>query len=183
MKQIIQILMVSLLISGCATGFMTSYGYDPKAGRETKIIYSPLFSSSSTPLAEGAEFRISIVITRRVEPISYSLLASIGGLTADDMESKATAEVHFKNDSKEIYKIKLKRFKMLNTEFGINIPEIILNPGDRYDTKQFAVKAPTYDVAFGLQLDYELNGQPFSQQFPMKRQTMEGLAEKEKNKK
>ncbi len=183
MKQLIQILMVSLLMSGCATGFMTSYSYDPKVGRETKTVYSPLFSSGSAPLAEGAEFRISVVITRRVEPISYNLFASIGGLTAEDLESKATAVVHFKNDSQQIYKITLRKINIGNNEFAIRAPEIILKPGDRLDTKEVVVKAPTYNTAFSLNLQYDLNGQSMNKSFSVRRQTMEELAEKEKKKK
>lgn len=52
----------ALLLCGCAVGFMTSYTSDPKTGKSTKTVYSPLFSSESLPLAEGAEFRVSVVI-------------------------------------------------------------------------------------------------------------------------
>lgn len=157
---------------------MTTYSHDPNTGRSTKTVYSPLFSSDSFQLAEGAEFRASVVNTRRVEPISYTLLASVGGLTLGDLDSKATAVIHFKNDSQETYQIILKKFRMHNQEFAIRFPEIILKPGDRYDTKSVPVKIGTYDTEFGLELDYELNGKPLTQQFPMLRQTMDQLKKK-----
>ena len=169
------LLVVVFLLSGCATGFMTIYSYDPKVGRETKTVYSPLFSSDSVPLTEGAEFRVSVVISRRVEPVSYSLLASVGGLTPDDMESTATAVVHFKNDSQQTYRIGLKEINILNQEFSVRIPEIILKSGDRFDTKEIAVKAPTYDTGFVLNLSYEIENKPANQTFAMKRERMEDL--------
>jgi hypothetical protein len=176
-KQLMLICATSLLLSGCAVGFMTSHTFDPKTGESTKTVYSPLFSSESMSLAGGAEFRVSVVITRRVEPISYILLSSVGGLTSDDMESKATAVVHFKNDSQQIYKIKLIKFIIWHRDFPINVPDVILEPGDRFDTKSVAVKAPTYDKDFSLDLLYELDGQSFSRMFSLRRETMEKLRE------
>ena len=177
MKKIqpIILLVVMLLLSGCATGFMTNYSYDPKVGRETKTVYSPLFSSDSAPLAQEVEFRVSVVITRRVEPISYNLLASMGGLTAEDMESQATTVVHFKNDSQQTYRIDLKEINILNRGFVVRIPEIILKPGDRFDTREIAIKAPTYDTSFTLSLRYEIEDGPASQIFAMRRERIEDL--------
>lgn len=174
-KQLIVICVIVLLLSGCATGLMTIYTYDPNSKKSTKTVYSPLFSSDSTPLAEGAEFRVSVVITRRVEPISYSLLSSIGGLGPDDLESKATVVVHFKNDSQQVYRINLKKIKIQSQEVAINLPEIVLDPRERFDTKSFIVKVPTYDTSFGIDLFYGLNGDSFSKKFTMTRQTMEEL--------
>lgn len=163
------------LLSGCAVGYMSSSTYNPKTGKTSETVYSPLFSTDSLPLAAGAEFRVSVVITRRVEPISYSLLSSIGGLTPDDMFSKATAVVHFKNDSQQIYRINLKKFAVLNEKFLVKVPEIVLRPGDRFSTKAISVKAPTYDSAFPLKLFYALDDEPFNQDFSMQRQKMEDL--------
>lgn len=178
--QVIIGVMAIFFFSGCATGFMSSYTYDSKTGEKTKTVYSPLFSTDSLPLAEGAEFRVSVVITRRVEPISYSLLSSIGGLTPDDMESKATAVVHFKNDSQQTYRVALRKIIILNQEFTIKLSEITLNPGDRFYTKSIVVKAPTYNTTFTLRLCYELEGMSFSQNFSMKRETVEELQKSRK---
>lgn len=175
LKSLVTLVLGMFLLSGCATGFMTSYSSDPKTGQSIKTVYSPLFSSDSSLLANGAEFRVSVVITRRVEPISYSLLSAVGGLTPDDMESKATAVVHFKNDSQQTYKIALKEINILNQGFFVRIPEIILKPGDRFDTKQILVKAPTYDTDFTLGLQYEIDGKTLSRTFSMRRETMEDL--------
>lgn len=172
------VIVIALLFSGCATGYMTSYKYDPKVGQETKTTYSPLFSSDSISLAGGAEFRVSVVITRRVEPISYSLLASVGGLPSEDLESKATAVVHFKNDSQQIYKINLRKITIASNEFNVRVPEIILRPENRIDSKEVTIKAPTYDTTFSLNLQYDLNGQTMSHNFSMQRQTMENLKER-----
>ena len=174
-------ILIAFLFSGCATGYMSSSTYDPQIGKTTKTVYSPLFSTESLPLAEGAEFRVSVVITRRVEPISYNLLASVGGLTPDDMESKATTVVHFKNDSQQTYRIDLKEINILNQGFFVKIPEIVLKPGDRFDTKQIAVKAPTYDTGFKLDLHYEIEGKPTSQIFAMRRERMEDLRQQRNN--
>lgn len=163
-------LLVVLLLSGCAAGTMSSYTYDQDTGRNIKTVYSPLFSTESLPLAEGAEFKVSVVITRRIEPISHGLLTSMGGLTAEDIESKATAVVHFKNDSMQTYRINLKKFTVLNHEFPITGAEIILKPGDRFDSKEFAVKAPTYDTTFTLKVAYDLGGVSLIQDFLMRRE-------------
>lgn len=168
-------LLIALLLSGCAAGTMSSYTYNQDTGRNIKTVYSPLFSTESLPLAEGAEFKVSAVITRRVEPISYGLLSSIGGLTAEDTKSKATAVIHLKNDSQQIYKVNLKKIIIFNQEFLVAKPEIILKHGDRFDTKEIPVKAPTYDASFNLNLIYEIDGQPFSQIFSMKRKTVDEL--------
>jgi hypothetical protein len=152
---------------------MTQYTYDH--GKRTKAVYSPLFSSDSVPLAEGAEFRVSLVITRRVEPISYSLLSAIGGLGPDDTESSATVVVHFKNDSQQTYRISLKEISVMNQKFNATIPEVVLKPRDRFDTEPVPVKAPTYNVDFELTLNYKINGKFFSQSFLMKRRTIEEL--------
>lgn len=168
-------LLAALLLSGCAAGVMSSYTYDQNTGRDIKTVYSPLFSSDSQFLAEGAEFRVSVVITRRIEPISHSLAASIGGLTSEDIESKATAVVHFKNDSDRIYRISLKKITALNQDFPISSSEIILKPGDRFDSREFAVKAPTYDTIFNLSLFYDIDGQPSTQNFSMRRKTSDEL--------
>ncbi len=149
--------------------------FDPKTGKRTETTYSPLFSSDSLPLAEGAEFRVSVVITRRVEPVSYSLLRSIGGLPPEDMESAATAVVHFKNDSTRSYRIGLKTIKILNKEFSVHLPEVTLKPGERFDTRSIPIKMATYDVWTDLDLTYELDGTLLVQNFPMRRQTMEEL--------
>ncbi|GEM_PF-3160693 len=175
MRKIFVLIITVFLTSGCATGYMYSSTYDPVTKKSTKVVYSPLFSTNSFPLAEGAEFRMSVVITRRVEPITYSLLTSIGGLGPDDMESTATVEGHFKNDSQKIYHITMNKLRIQNRDYVINASEIVLKPGDRYDTKAMAIKAPTYDVAFVLGLDYELDGKSLSQQFPMKRRSMEEI--------
>lgn len=167
--------MATFLISGCAVGFMTSYTQDPKTGKSIKTVYSPLFASDSLPLAEGVEFRVSVVNARRVEPISYTLLASIGGLPPEDMKSKATAVVHFKNDSEKIYRIDLKKLIILTKEFSIKIPQVVLKPGDRFDTKSIAVIVPTYDTKFSLDLAYELDGKSFIQNLSMQRETMEEI--------
>ncbi len=170
----------TFLLGGCAVGFMGSSTFDPKTGKSTKTTYSPLFSSDSLPLGEGAEFRISEVITRLVEPVSYSLLRSIGSLSPEDMESAATTVVHFKNDSKNSYRIGLKKIKILNKEFSVNIPEITLKPGDRFDTKSIPIKMATYDTESSLELSYELDGKFLVQNFSMRRQTMEELNTKRK---
>lgn len=163
------------LLSGCAVGYLRSSTYDPRTGKTNETVYSPLFSTDSSFLAEGAEFRVSVVITRRVEPITYSLLSAMGGLTPDDMISKATAVVHFKNDSQQIYTIHLKKLVVLNEEFLIKVPVIVLRPGDRFSTKAIPVKAPTYDSVFPLKLFYALDGESFDQDFSMHRQKMEDL--------
>ena len=179
-KQLTAICIIGIfLLGGCAIGFIDSYTSDPKTGKSTKTAYSPLFSSDSLPLAEGAEFRVSVVITRFVEPVSYSLLRSIGGLPPEDMESKATAVVHFKNDSKNIYRIGLKKIIILTKEFSVEVPEIILEPGDRFDTKSIPIKTATYDTQISLDLIYELDGNLFVRNFSMKRETMEEIKKKE----
>lgn len=181
MRKIIILILVAILTSGCAVGYMSSSTYDPHTGKRSDTIYSPLFSTDSIPLADGAEFRVSVVITRIVEPLSHSMLSVIGGLTLDDMVSKATAVVHFKNDSKQIYKINLKKIIVLNQEFLVKVPEVVLKSGTRFDTKTIAVKAPTYDTTFDLTLDYELDGKSFIQNFPMRRETMEEIEKHKEN--
>lgn len=179
-SKLLTLIVAMFLLSGCAVGFMTSYSQDPNTGKSIKRVYSPLFSSDSASLAEGAEFRVSVVITRRVEPISYNLLSSVGGLTPDDMESKATAVIHFKNDSQQTYQIDVREINILNQGFPVKIPEVVLKPGDRFDTKQIAVKAPTYDTDFSLKLRYELESKSTSQIFAMKREKMDDLKQREK---
>jgi len=61
---------------------------------------------------------------------------------------------------------------VLNEEFLIKVPEIVLRPGDRFSTKAILVKAPTYDSAFPLKLFYTLDGEFFDQDFSMQRQKM-----------
>lgn len=101
MRKYLYLLFVSFLCSGCASGYMTSSTYDPATGKYETKKYTPFFSSDSMQLAQDSEFRVSVVITRRVEPISHSLLTSMGGLGPDDLYSSATAVIHFKNDSAE----------------------------------------------------------------------------------
>lgn len=173
-------LLIVLLLSGCAAGVMSRYTYDQNTGRNIKTLYSPLFSTDSQSLAEGAEFKVSAVITRRIEPISHGLLTSMGGLSFADIESKATAVVHFKNDSTQIYRINLKKIIVLNQEFSVAGSEIILKPGDRFDSKEFAIRAPTYDTTFTLKLTYDLDGAPLSQDFSMRRKTADELDKKKR---
>jgi hypothetical protein len=180
-KQLIIICVMALLFAGCAAGSMCVYTYDPSSKKSTKTEYSSLFLSDSTSFAEGAEFTVSVVNTRRVEPISYGLLGSIGGLTSDDLESKATVVVHFKNDSQQAYRINLKKITILKQDFIINFPEIVLDPGDRFDTKVFSAKIPTYDTSFELDLFYELKGRLLTEKFTMSRQTIEELNKRRKS--
>ena len=175
MRKLFILMVGALLTSGCASGYMYSSTYDPATNKKMEVVYSPLFFSDSYSLADGAEFKVSVVITRRVEPISYGLLASIGGLGPDDLESSATVVVHFKNDSQELYKIQLNRF---NQGSPIGVPEIILKPGDRFSTREIPLKVLTYEKAFNLELDYQLNGRHFSQIFSLKRETVEDLRKK-----
>ena len=174
-RLIIACVIGTFVLGGCAVGFMGHSTFDPKTGKRTQTTYSPLFSSDSFPLAEGVELRVSMVITRRVEPVSYSLLRSIGGLPPEDMESAATAVVHFKNDSAHSYRIGLKTIKILNKEFSVHLPEITLKPGERFDTKSIPIKMATYDIWTNLDLTYELDGTLLVQNFPLRRQTMEEL--------
>jgi PBP1b-binding outer membrane lipoprotein LpoB len=75
-KSLVALVLGMSILSGCASGYMTSSSYDPATGKHETKKYTPLFSSDSIQLAENAEFKVSVVITRRVEPIS---LAGISG--------------------------------------------------------------------------------------------------------
>jgi len=175
MKKYLYILVVLLFCSGCASGYMTSSSYDPATGKHETKKYTPLFSSDSAQLAENAEFKVSVVITRRIEPISYGLLASVGGLSSDDLYSSATAVFHFKNDSGETININLESLNILNAEENIKLPEIILSPGDRFSTKEIKTRVSTYSTDFNLKLTYDINGVKKSQNFHLTRQTSADL--------
>lgn|SRR3989338_3285008 len=178
MKKWLYLILVSCFLGGCASGYMTSSTYDAKTGKYETKKYTPFFSSDSMPLAESAEFRVSVVITRRVEPLSHSFLTAMGGLGPDDLNSTATAVVHFKNDSDETLKINLKSLNIFNTENLTNLDEVILSPGDRFSTKEIKTEVSTYNTEFDLKLNYELNGIAKSTVFSMVRQTSEDFRKK-----
>lgn len=172
---LIMLLAALCFFYGCSAGMLTSYQYDPIKGRRTKVVYSPLFSSDSMPLSQDAEFRVSLVITRRVEPISYGLLASVGGLGSDDTISSATVVYHFKNDSDQTLNVTLKNFSIYNDKQSLNVQQITLLSGDRFSTKPIITEVGTYNKELNLTLSYDLNGVEKSQDFHLIRQTMADL--------
>jgi len=180
MRKYLYLLVVLFLCSGCASGYMTSSSYDSATGKYETKKYTPFFSSDSVSLVKDAEFRVSVVITRRVEPISHSLLTSIGGLGPDDLYSSATAVFHFKNDSNDVLKLNLKSLNILNNKEILNLSEIVLLPGAKFSTREIKTRVSTYNTEFNLKLIYDINGIEKSQSFYLIRQTPEDLKKKER---
>ena len=160
---------------------MVVSSYDAETGKREKNRYTPLFSSDSMKLTENSEFRVSIVITKRVEPITHTFLQSFGALGPGDLNSSATAVIHFVNFSNDEIKVVLKSMDLFYKDENLNlieIGEIILSPQESYSTEEIETNVFTYSKEFEVLLNFDINGENRSQKFQMKRQTIEDVKKK-----